>query len=192
MNETLLQSWWMLAIRGVIAIAFGVLAVTWPGLTVLWLVALFAAFALLGGAVWVYGALKNRRNDENWWVFLMLGLVSLGAGIIAMIHPTLTAFVLILLIGAHALVTGVLDIVVAVRVRKFIRGELLLVLSGIASILFGVIVFMYPLTAGVLAVVWLISAYAVVTGILMLAAAMRVRSWARMNVGRSSPAAGAV
>jgi uncharacterized membrane protein HdeD (DUF308 family) len=192
MNETLMRSWWMLALRGVIAIIFGVLAISWPGLTVLWLVALFAAFALLGGAVWVYGAVKNRKNDDNWWVILMLGLVSIGAGIIAMVHPTLTALVLILLIGAHAMITGVLDIVVAVRVRKFIRGEWLLVLSGIASVLFGVIVFLYPLTAGALALVWLISIYAVTTGVLLLAAALRLRSWSRLNAGRSSPAAGAV
>jgi uncharacterized membrane protein HdeD (DUF308 family) len=191
MNDTLLRSWWMLALRGAIAILFGLLALAWPGLTLLWLVALFAAYALLGGAVWTFGAIQNRKTDDHWWVLLIAGLASIGAGLIALLHPALTALVLILLIGANALVTGVLDIVVAVRLRKHIKGELLLVLGGAASIVFGVIVFLFPLGAGALALVWLISAYAIVTGALFLAAAVRLRSWARLNSGRSSPAAGA-
>jgi uncharacterized membrane protein HdeD (DUF308 family) len=87
--------------------------------------------------------------------------------------------VLILLIGANALVTGVLDIVIAVRLRRRIRGEWLLVLSGVASIVFGVIVFLYPLNAGALALVWLVGIYAIATGLLLLALALRVRAWAR-------------
>ena len=189
MTDTLLKSWWMLALRGAIAILFGVLAATVPGLTLVWLIALFAAFALLGGAVWVFGAVKHRKADDHWWVPLMLGLVSIGAAIIAMIHPALTALVLVLLIGANALVTGVLDLVAAVRIRKFMRSEVLLVLNGIASIVFGVIVFLYP-AAGALALVWLISLYAIVSGALLLAAALQVRSWTRINAARSSPAAG--
>lgn len=191
MNETLLRSWWMLALRGAIALVFGVLALVWPGLTLLWLVALFAAYALLGGAVWAYGAIRNRKRDDNWWVILLLGLVSIGAGVIAMVHPALTALVLILLMGANALVTGVLDVVVAARLRKYIRGEWLLVLSGIASIAFGVIVFLFPTGAGALALVWLIGIYAIVTGILLFAVALRVRSWAKITGVRSVSAGAA-
>jgi uncharacterized membrane protein HdeD (DUF308 family) len=179
MDETLLKSWWTLAVRGVIAIAFGVLALMLPGITLLSFVALFAAYAIFGGAVWAVGAIQNRKTDDHWWVLLLAGLVSIGAGIIALIHPTLTALVLVLLIGANALVTGVLDIVVAVRLRKKIRGEILLVLSGIASILFGAIVFMYPLGAGALALLWIIAVYAIFIGAMMLALAVRVRAWTR-------------
>lgn len=189
MNDTLMRSWWMLAVRGVIAVAFGILAVLFPGLTLGWLVALFAAFALLSGALWTFGAARNRKSDEQWWVLLLLGLVSMGAGTIAVLHPALTLLVLILLIGANALVTGVLDIVVALRLGKKMRGEALLVASGLASILFGVIVFLFPVGIGGLAVVWLIAMYAVVTGALMLALAWRVRAWMRLSGGRSSPAA---
>jgi uncharacterized membrane protein HdeD (DUF308 family) len=179
MDETLVRSWWVLALRGVIAIAFGVLALMLPGITLLSFVALFAAFAIFGGAVWAAGAIQNRKTDDHWWVLLLAGLVSIGAGVIALIHPTLTALVLVLLIGANALVTGVLDIVVAVRLRKKIRGEILLVLSGIASIVFGAIVFLYPLGAGALALVWMIAIYAIFTGAMMLALAVRVRAWTR-------------
>ncbi|MET0856741.1 MAG: HdeD family acid-resistance protein [Telluria sp.] len=177
MDDTLLRSWWVLALRGVIAIAFGVLALTVPSLTLLVFVALFAAYAIFGGAVWATGALQNRKTDDHWWVLLLAGIVSIGAGIIAMIHPMMTALVLVLLIGANALVTGVLDIVVAARLRARIRGEMLLVLSGIASIVFGAIVFLYPLGAGALALVWMIGVYAIVSGALMLGLAARLRSW---------------
>ena len=189
MNDTLMRSWWMLAVRGVVALAFGMLAVLFPGLTLGWLVALFAAFSLLSGAIWVFGAARNRDADEQWWVLLLFGLASMGAGTVAVLHPALTLLVLILLMGANALVTGVLDIVVAVQLRKKIQGETLLVASGLAAILFGVVVFLFPAGAGGLAVAWLIGLYAMVTGALLLLLAWRVRSWVRLDRGRSSPAA---
>ncbi len=179
MNETLLRYWWMLALRGGIAIAFGLLALLLPGITLLSLIALFAAYALFGGAVWTFGAIHNRKVDDHWWVLLMAGLAGIGAGLIALVHPALTALVLILLIGANALVTGVLDIVIAVRLRRRIRGESLLVLSGVISIVFGAVVFLYPLGAGALALVWLVGVYAIATGLLLLVLALRVRAWAR-------------
>ena len=178
MYELLLQSWWMLALRGAIALLFGVLTLVWPGLTLLWLVTLFAVYALLGGVVSVIGAVRNRQSDEEWWLILLLGLVSIGAGVIAIVHPGLTALVLVLVIGANALVTGVLDIATAIRLRKTMRGEWLLVLSGIVSVVFGVLVFLFP-GAGALALVWLISVHALATGALLLALAFRVRAWAR-------------
>jgi uncharacterized membrane protein HdeD (DUF308 family) len=175
MNETLLRSWWIPALRGVIAIAFGVLALMWPGLTLLALVSLFAAYALLSGAISIFGAIRNRKRDDEWWLLLLLGLVGVGAGVIALIHPGLTTLVLVLLIGANAMVTGVLDIAAAIRLRKAIQGEWLLVLSGIASVVFGILVFLFP-AAGALALVWMISVYAVVTGVLLLAVAFRLRA----------------
>jgi uncharacterized membrane protein HdeD (DUF308 family) len=182
MNASLFQSWWILALRGVIGILFGVLALTWPDLTLLALVALFAAYALLSGAVSVIGAVRNRARDDDWWLVLLLGLVGIGAGVIAIVHPTLTALVLVLVMGANALITGVLDIVAAIRMRKVIRDEWMLVLSGIASIVFGVLVFLFP-GAGALAMVWLISAYALVTGALMLVLAFRVRAKTKVTTG---------
>lgn len=187
MNETLLRYWWMLALRGAIALAFGLLALLLPGLTLLSLIALFAAYALFGGALWTVGALHNRKVDDHWWVLLMAGLAGIGAGLIALVHPALTALVLILLIGANALVTGVLDIVMAVRLRRRIQGEPLLVLAGVMSILFGAVVFLYPLGAGALALVWLVGVYAIATGLLLLALALRVRAWARATGAAHAP-----
>lgn len=191
MSDTLLHSWWLLALRGVIAIVFGAVAILWPAITLVTLAALFAAFALLAGAVWVFGAIRHRHSDERWWLLLLMGAVSVGAGMIASLHPGLTAVALVLLVGANALVTGVLEIVVAFRVRKYIKGELLLILSGLASVVFGAIVLLFPMGAGALALAWIIGLYAIVTGAMLVALSLNVRSWSRINAPRSSPPAGA-
>jgi uncharacterized membrane protein HdeD (DUF308 family) len=186
MNRLLSQAWWMLALRGVIALLFGILAFLWPGLTLLWLVTLFAFYALISGAVSIAGAVKNRGSDREWWLILLLGLVSLGAGILAILRPTLTALVLVLVMGANALAIGVLDIAVAIRLRKAIKGEWLLILAGLASVAFGILVFLFP-GAGALALVWLVSAHAIATGILVLGLAIRARSWKQVLTGTPAP-----
>jgi uncharacterized membrane protein HdeD (DUF308 family) len=175
MNNFYLRSWWVPALRGIFGILFGVLALMWPGLTLLTLVALFGAYALLGGIASVIGAIGHRRVDEDWWLPLLLGLVSIGAAIVAVVNPVLTTLVLVMVIAANALVTGVLDIVAAVRLRRELHGEWLLALSGIASVVFGALVFMYPL-AGAIALVWMVSVYAIVTGVLLVALAVRLRA----------------
>ncbi|MDB5797117.1 MAG: hypothetical protein JWP36_1019 [Paucimonas sp.] len=175
MSETLSRSWRMLAWRGGIAILFGVLALGWPGLTLLAFAALFAAYALLTGVVMIVGSARYRKSSEDWWLMLMLGLVSLGAGILAVIHPGLTALLLVLVIGANAMLMGVLDIAAAIRFRKTLRNQGLLIVNGAASLIFGVLVFLFP-EAGGLALVLLFSFYAIVTGSLLLAFAIRLRS----------------
>jgi uncharacterized membrane protein HdeD (DUF308 family) len=188
MKESLLHSWWIPALRGVISILFGVLAWAWPSLTLLWLVALFSAYAFVTGVVAVTGAIQNRKRDDEWWLLLLFGLVGIGASVIAIIHPAPTATVIVLVIAANALITGVLDIIAAIRLRKVVRGEWLLALNGVASILFGVLAFLFPVV-GALTLVWLISLYAVVTGILLLAAAFRLRAWMHRAIPerRSTP-----
>ena len=175
MRDLLNRSWWMLALRGIVAIVFGVLAILWPGLTLLWLVALFAGFAVLAGAASIMAALRARDQD-GWGLALLLGIVSVIAGVLAIFYPGITALTLILLMGANALVTGVLDLVMAARLRKQMRGEWVLVAAGVVSIMFGAIVMIFP-AAGALALVWFISFYATLTGVLLLMVAFRARRW---------------
>jgi len=113
MKDLLNRSWWMLALRGIVAILFGVLALIWPGLTLLWLVILFAVFAIVAGVVSIMAALRARQHG-GWGIALLFGIVSVVAGVLAIVFPGITALTLILLIGANALVTGLLDIVMAV------------------------------------------------------------------------------
>jgi uncharacterized membrane protein HdeD (DUF308 family) len=128
------------------------------------------------------GAFQYRKVDDHWWLALLLGLASLGAGVIAIIHPALTALVLVLLMGANAIVTGVLDVALAIWLRRVIRGEWVLVLAGLVSITFGVLVFLFP-GAGALALVWLISVYAIMSGILLVIAAYEVRKLPEQSWG---------
>jgi uncharacterized membrane protein HdeD (DUF308 family) len=181
MRDLLKRSWWMLALRGIVAIIFGVLAILWPGLTLLWLVALFAAFAVLAGAASIMAALR-ARNRDGWGLALLLGIVSVIAGVLAIFYPGITALTLILLMGANALVTGVLDLVMAARLHKQMRGEWVLVAAGIVSIMFGAIVMIFP-AAGALALVWFISFYATLTGVLLLTVAFRARRWRGTDEG---------
>lgn len=190
MYELLSRSWWMLALLGVIALLFAFLALVWPGLTLLSLVVLFAAYALLGGIMWIIGAVRHRKSNRDWWLILLLGLISIGAGIIAVLYPGLTALALVFVMAAYALLMGILEIVVAIRLRKAIRGEWLMILTGIVSIAFGVFVFLFP-GAGALALVWLISFYAAFTGALMLALAFRARAWGRTTDRPETPSVGA-
>lgn len=188
MNDTLLHSWWLLALRGAAAMIFGALAIVWPAITLFTLAALFAAFALLAGAVFTFGALRHRHADPRWWVLLLLGAFSIGTGCVAALYPSLTTVALILLMGANALVTGALDIVLALRMRQVLRGALLLVLAGTASVLFGLVVLLFPLGAGAVALAWMIGLYAIVTGAMLLALAFQVRAWSRLHGARPAGA----
>jgi uncharacterized membrane protein HdeD (DUF308 family) len=176
MEQLLSRTWWVLALRGAVAMLFGILALVWPGITLLVLVSLFAAFALLVGAVIVVGALRNRTMDRGWWLMMILGVVSLAVGTIAVVRPEATLFALILLMAANALVTGALDIAVAIRLRKEIEHEWLLILTGALAVVFGVLVLMFP-PAGALALTFFVSFYAMATGILLLVLAFRARRW---------------
>jgi uncharacterized membrane protein HdeD (DUF308 family) len=173
----------MLIVRGVIAILFGLLAVLWPALTLIWLVALFAVYALVSGGISVAAAIQTRRTDSKWWLPLLIGIISIIAGVYAIAYPGITALVLVLVMGVNALLTGVLDIALAIRLRRVLRGQALMVLSGIVSVLFGVFVIAAP-AAGALALVWLISLHAVVTGALLLALGLRTRRAAHREVAQ--------
>jgi uncharacterized membrane protein HdeD (DUF308 family) len=165
------RHWWAFALRGIAALIFGVLAFVWPGVTLTVLVLLWGAFALIDGILALIAAFRVK-HDHRWWL-LVEGIVGIGAGIVTFAYPGLTALVLLYIIAVWALITGVLEIVAAVRLRKVIENEWWLVLTGIASVLFGIVLLAAP-GAGALAVIWLIAAYAIVFGVLMIAPALRL------------------
>ncbi|MET3131491.1 uncharacterized membrane protein HdeD (DUF308 family) [Oxalobacteraceae bacterium GrIS 1.11] len=168
----LMRSRWILALRGALALLLGLFALLMPGVTLLSLIAVFALYALLVGAVSIIGALRHSRNADDWWALLLLGIVSLLAGALAATHPALTALALVMVIGVNALVTGMLDIVLALRLRKAMPGAWLLTLSALVSIAFAVLILAYP-DVGALALVWMIGVYALLTGALYLTLAYR-------------------
>jgi uncharacterized membrane protein HdeD (DUF308 family) len=173
MKKSLAVSWWVLALQGAGALVFGVLALVWPGVTLIVLVALYSAYALITGAGTTVAAVKNRAR-KGWRLMLLLGLVSLAAGVLALIYPALTALALVLIMGASAIVHCVLQVAMAIRLRKEIRGQWLLGLAGFVSLLFGGFVLLFP-GPGALALVWLIAVHAITIGVLLLALAWRAR-----------------
>ena len=171
------RGWWMLLLRGIAAILFAVL--TWfnPGISLAALVILFGAYAFVDGIIAIVMAFRGRKFAGNWWVMLLAGLVGIGVGVVTFLSPGITALALLYYIAFWAIVTGLLEVMVAIRLRKEISNEWLLVLAGIASIAFGVLLAARP-GAGALAVLSIIAAFAFVFGILLVVLAFRARSFA--------------
>ena len=166
--------WWALALRGVIAILFGLAAFLRPDIALGALILLFGAYALVDGAFAIVGVFGGTRAGTPRWLLLLEGVVGILAGLIAFIRPGLTAVALLYLVAAWAIVTGIAEIATAIRLRQEIRGEWALIVGGILSVLFGVLLAVLP-GVGILSLIWLIGAYAVVFGVLLLIAAFRVR-----------------
>jgi uncharacterized membrane protein HdeD (DUF308 family) len=170
----LAHNWWLLALRGLAAVIFGVLAFLWPGITLFVLVWLFGAFALVNGVLSLVLASKAPKGYPRLGSLILGGMLGIIAGVITFFWPAVTAIGLLILIAWWAIVTGILEIVAAIKLRKEITGEWLLVLAGIASVAFGAILLFQP-AAGALVLIWWIGAYAVVFGILLIALAFRMR-----------------
>ena len=176
--------WWALAIRGAVAILFDLAALLRPDIALAALILLFGAYALVDGVFAIVGVFRGTRAGTPRWLLLLEGVVSILAGIIAFVYPGLTAIVLLYLVAAWAVVTGLAEIATAIRLRQEIQGEWALILGGILSVLFGVLLAVLP-GVGILSLIWLIGAYAVVFGVLLLIAAFQVRG--RENQGGERP-----
>ncbi|HTD53499.1 MAG TPA: HdeD family acid-resistance protein [Thermoanaerobaculia bacterium] len=168
------RNWWFLVLRGVCAILFGVLAFIWPGITLASLVLLFGAYALVNGAFAIAMAVRASKGSPARGAMVVLGLLSIGTAVLTVLFPGITALSLVILIAAWAIVTGVFEIVAGVQLRPLMRGTWVLVVSGALSILFGALLIVMP-AAGALSLVWLIGAYAIVFGVLLLTSAVRFK-----------------
>ena len=168
------RNWWMIVLRGVFAIAFGVLAWTWPGITLGVLVLMWGAYAFADGVLALIAAVSGA-SGKPWWMLTLEGLVGIGAAAVAFFYPGITTLVLLYMIAAWAIVTGIFEIVAAIQLRKEIEGEFWLALAGVASLVFGAILIARP-AVGALAVTWMIGLYSVAFGALLIAVGFRVRS----------------
>lgn len=178
MNQLLSVKWWAVALRGVCGILFGLLAFARPGVAIAALVLLFGAYALVDGIFAVTAAVRRRRDYPNWGSLLAVGIVGILAGLWTFMRPGWTALALVILIGSWAVVSGVLEIVAAIRLRKEIRNEWLLALGGVLSIIFGVAVWIAPV-AGAVVLAWWIGAYLLIHGAVQLGLGFRLRRWSR-------------
>ena len=174
MSIMLHRSWWVLLLRGAAAIIFGVLTWMQPVASAAALVLVFGAYVFVDGLLGIYTAIKSRKESRHWWLVLLWGLTGVIVGVLTAINPAVTALVLTIYIGVWALMTGVLQIVAALRLRKEIDGEWILVLGGLLSVLFGIFVLAQP-GAGLMAMLWVLATYAVIFGVLMVILAFKIK-----------------
>jgi uncharacterized membrane protein HdeD (DUF308 family) len=176
MVHALAKNWWVLLLRGIAAIIFGLLALAWPGLTLLTLIQVYGAFALVDGVLAIIAAITGGAPAPRWWL-AVVGLLGIATGLLMFMMPGLTAIVLLYFIAGWAIATGVFQIIGAINLRKEIDNEWFLILGGIVSVLFGVGVMMAP-GAGALALLWVIGIYAVFLGGMFIALAFRLKKHA--------------
>jgi uncharacterized membrane protein HdeD (DUF308 family) len=179
-GDVLVRNWPLVALRGLAAVLFGLITMFQPGIGLATLVLLFGAYALADGILGVVLVIMHRNGERHWAAMLIASILSIGAGVLTFFLPGLTALALLFVIAAWAVVMGVAEIVTAVRLRKVITGEWLLILAGVLSVAFGMLLALFP-GPGALAVVLWIGAYALVSGILLIVLAFKLRTWTRTH-----------
>jgi uncharacterized membrane protein HdeD (DUF308 family) len=183
--DSLSRNWWAVVLRGLAGVLLGIITFIAPTISLTALVLVFGAYAFADGILAIATSLRSRGTDR-WWVMLIEGIVGVAAGLVTLIWPGITALTLLFVIAAWALITGVFEIVAAVRLRKVMKGEWMLALSGVLSIVFGVLLLIFP-GAGALAVILWIGAYALVFGALFVALGLKLRSWGRSHTLHATP-----
>lgn len=170
MMDVLTQKWWVVALRGIIAVVFGILALVYPGMTLLSMALVFGAYAFVDGVFAIVSAFGSRGREAVWYV--LDGILGIAVGVATFFFPGVAAQALVYLIGVWAILTGVFEVIAGFELP--IKRDWLLVIAGIASIIFGVLVFVYPIS-GALAITWLVGVYALVFGVSMFVFGIRLR-----------------
>ncbi len=187
MLEKFTHNWWLYAVRGVIAVIFGIVALTRPEQTLQALVLVFGAFALVDGMLTLFVGIVSIPYFKLWWAVLLEGIAGTLVGLMAIFQPSLTGLALLYLIGAWAFITGVFEIVAAIQFRRVIMNEWMLILSGLLSITLGCLLFVFP-GVGEVSLIWLIGIYAIVFGIAEIVFAFRLNGL-RREVGKAAASA---
>jgi uncharacterized membrane protein HdeD (DUF308 family) len=175
--EIIIQKWWVFLLRGLAAILFGVLAMVWPQLTLLTLVILFGAFLLVEGIFSVIAGVTSRKQNYYWWTLLFTGLLEIAIGLLTLLWPNVTGIILLYLIGSWAVIIGIMDIILAIQIRREIKNEWLLIIDGVFSVVIGLLLFIFP-SASAVALAWLIGLFAIFLGIVFIILAFRLRKLA--------------
>lgn len=176
-------NWWAVLLRGILALSFGLAAFLVPQITLAVAVSLFAAFAITDGIFLIVAGVRTRQKTQRWWVLIIQGLLGIGAGVLTFFYPGIVALALLYLVAFWAIMTGVTEIVAAIRLRRVIKGEWLLGLSGLASVLLGMALIALPET-GLLVWVWWMGAYALASGIILIILSFRLRKLKKEDKGR--------
>jgi len=182
------RNWWLVALRGALAVVFGVVAFAWPGVTFEALVLLFGAYAFFDGVLLVSFGLVAAGDNQQWWPLVLSGIIGIALGVFTFVQPSTVALALVYVVSFWAIFTGLLEIVAAIRLRDVISSEWLLGLSGGLSIVFGILVAAQP-GAGALTIVYLFGFYAILAGISQISLGYRMRGLGQSVQSRTQPAA---
>ncbi len=180
MLDGLARNWWLILLRGVCAIIFGLLTIAWPGLTLLTLVLLYGVFALFDGGLAIGAAIMGDTPSPRWWLALV-GLLGILTGALTLLWPHITGFVLLFFIAGWSIAAGVFDIVGAIRLRKEIDNEWMLIASGVLSVAFGLFLLAFP-GAGALSLAFVIATFAIAYGILLVGLGLRLKKHADVRI----------
>ena len=172
------RNWWLLALRGVLAIIFGLIALLAPGIALFAFIIVFGVYAIIDGIAAVVIAIQERGSLSRWGWVLFEGIISILAGIVAFVYPGITALALLFVVAIYAILTGIMEIVAAFVIRGFAAREWALGIAGVLSIIFGILLFVVRPGAGILTLLWLVGIYAIIFGILFIVRASQMRSWA--------------
>jgi uncharacterized membrane protein HdeD (DUF308 family) len=181
----LVNNWWSPVIRGLVAILLGIIALAWPGITLGALVLLFGGYAFIDGIFSMVGAWRAVKSHERWGALVFEGVAGIIAAVVTIAWPAITALALVYVIAAWAIVTGIFEIAAAIRLRKYIKGEWLLVLGGVASVVFGILLAASPLLGALVIAIWL-GVYALVFGVMLVGLGLRLRTWSQEFAGSSA------
>lgn len=166
--------WWLYAVRGLFALLFGLAAIFWPGLTIAILIAVFGIFVLVDGLMMLGVGIQARHTSPNWWSLVLQGILNVIIGLVAFFAPIATAMALVILVAAWAVVLGVLEIIAAIRLRRVLGNEWLLIVSGIISVLLGISLVMAP-GAGIVVMAWIIGGFSLLSSVVLFSIAARLR-----------------
>lgn len=173
MLEILARRWPLVVVRGVVAILFGIMAIVWPGITVLALAILFGVYTLLDGIMSLTMAFGERGSDRVY--LIVLGVLGIIAGLFALIWPGITVVVLLVLIAVWAIFAGITQIAAAIRLRKVIRNEWFLALTGVVALVLGILLIVQP-AEGAIALVIAIATFALAWGVVLIVLGFRLKS----------------
>lgn len=179
------RKWWTWILRGVLAVLAGVVALIWPNISIQAILILLGIYLIADGLLTAAVSILHRRQAANWWFFLAEGVMGLVIGFFALVFPHIMAVAVVYLVAFWALVTGILEILAAVQLRRQMAGEWLLLLAGILSLIIGIVFIVLP-HAGIVLIVWLLAFYLILFGVLMTVLGIRMRSY-RKNVYTSDP-----
>lgn len=178
MKKIIHRAWRHLLFAGIVSLLFGIVAIIWPAIPLFTLIWLFAIAIILQGISICVGAFEAKKEETNWWLLLMYGLLFIVTGVVAAVYPGITAILLGFIISINLIAGGLLQIIMAIHLRKEIRGEGWMALSGILTLAGGIYLLMIP-GGGALLMLWFISILAIVAGVILIALALKARTWFR-------------